>query len=167
MKHTFKAILLLLFISFKISAQISSRPPAQVIPDFKFFRFNNTPFTDKDVPKNKMTFFMFFDSDCDHCQHAIKSIGEQFQTFKKTPIFLISIDDQKKINHFMDAYGSKLKGQKNVTLLQDKLQQFILKFNPVKYPSMFLFSSEKKLIDYEDNPASIFRLVNAINKNAR
>lgn len=67
----------------------------------------------------------------------------------------------------MDAYGSKLRGQKNVTILQDKLQQFILKFNPRKYPSMFLFSPEKKLIDYEDTPESVFRLVNAINKNAK
>ncbi len=96
MSLKFKAILLLLFISFKVSAQILSQPPAQVIPDFKFFRLNNIPFTNKDVPKGKMTFFMFFDSDCDHCQHAIKSIGEQIQTFKKPIIFLISIDDQKK-----------------------------------------------------------------------
>lgn len=167
MKHSFKIILFLLVISFKISAQISSQPPAQVIPEFKFFRLNTTPFTNKDVPKGKMTFFMFFDSDCDHCQHAIKSIGEQFQAFKKTSIFLISIDDQNKINHFMHAYGSKLKGQKNVTILQDKFQQFILKFKPGRYPSMFLYSSEKKLIDYEDNPESVFRLVNAINKNVR
>lgn len=167
MSLKFKAILLLLFTSFKVSAQILSQPPAQVIPDFKFFRLNNIPFTNKDVPKGKMTFFMFFDSDCDHCQHAIKSIGDQIQTFKKPIIFLISIDDQKKINHFMDAYGSKLRGQKNVTILQDKLQQFILKFNPRKYPSMFLFSPEKKLIDYEDTPESVFRLVNAINKNAK
>ena len=67
----------------------------------------------------------------------------------------------------MDTYGSKLKGQKNVTLLQDKLQQFIVKFNPVRYPSMFIYSPEKKLIDYEDNPESIFRLVNAINKTGK
>ena len=67
----------------------------------------------------------------------------------------------------MDTYGSKLKGQKNVTLLQDKLQQFIVRFNPMRYPSMFLYSAGRKLLDYEDNPESVFRLVNTLNKNVK
>ena len=167
MRYTFNTLALFFLFSGSLFAQIPGQPPAQTIPQFQFFRFNNTSFTDKDLPQGKIIFFMFFDSDCDHCQHAIKSIGDQYQAFKKTAVFLISIDDQNKINHFMDTYGSKLKGQKNVTLLQDKLQQFIVRFNPVRYPSMFIYSPEKKLIDYEDNPESIFRLVNAINKTGK
>jgi len=77
------------------------------------------------------------------------------------------MDGLDKMDHFMNTYGSKLKGKKNITILQDRLQQFIAKFNPVRYPSMFLYSPEKKLIDYEDNPESVFRLVNAINKNVK
>lgn len=167
MKYTINTLILLFLVSFNISAQISGQPPAQTIPHFQFFKYDNSSFTDNDLPKGKIIFFMFLDPDCDHCQHAIKSIGEQFQSFKKTSIFLISIYDQNKINHFMNTYGSKLKGQKNITILQDKLQQFIVKFNPVRYPSMFLYSPEKKLLDYEDNPESVFRLVNTINKNVK
>jgi peroxiredoxin len=167
MKSTFNTLILLFFISINALAQLNGQSPAQTIPHFQFFRFDNKPFTDQDLPKGKTVFIMFFDSDCDHCQHAIKSIGDNFQSFKKTSIFLISIDDQDKINHFMETYGSKLKGQKNVTILQDKLQQFITKFNPVRYPSMFIYSPEKKLLDYEDNPESVFRLVNTINKNVK
>jgi len=167
MRYAFNTITLFFLISFSGSAQIAGQPPAQTIPEFKFFRFNNASFTDKDLPPGKMVFFLFFDSDCDHCQNAVKNIGNQYESFKKIPIILISIDDQDKINHFMETYGSKLKGQKNVTILQDKLQQFISKFHPLRYPSMFLYSSEKKLIDYEDNPESVFRLVNTINKTGR
>ena len=167
MRCKFIILALLFLISFRVLAQIPAQPPAQTIPEFKFFKFNNVSFTNKDLPQNKMVFFLFFDSDCDHCQNAVKNIGNEYQSFKKTSIFLISIDDQKKIDHFMETYGSKLKRQKNVTILQDKLQQFISKFNPRKYPSMFLYSYEKKLIDYEDNPESVFRLVNAINKNVK
>ena len=167
MRYTINTLILLFLVSFNASAQISGQPPAQSIPHFQFFNFDNTSFTDNDLPKGKIIFFMFLDPDCDHCQHAIKSIGEQYQAFKKTVIFLISIYDKNKINHFIDTYGSKLEGKKNVTVLQDKLQQFIVKFNPVRYPSMFLYSPEKKLLDYEDNPESVFRLVNTINKNAK
>ena len=166
MRYKFIILAILFLISFSMLAQIPGQPPAQTIPKFKFFRFNNASFTNKDLPQSKMVFFLFFDSDCDHCQNAIKNIGKEYQVFKKTSIFLISLDDLNKINHFMETYGSKLKGQKNVIILQDKLQQFISKFNPQKYPSMFLYSSEKKLIDYEDNPESVFKFVNAINKKA-
>ena len=168
MKHSRSiGILLLLFFSWKISAQITGRPPAQVVPDFQFFRLNNTPFTDRDLPKGKIIFFMFIDPDCDHCQHAMQSIAEQYQAFKRTAFFLVSMFGADKINLFMNTYGSKLRDQKNVTILQDKSQQFITKFNPVRYPSMLLYSPEKKLLDYEDNPESVFRLVNTINKNVK
>jgi peroxiredoxin len=167
MRYTLNTIALLFLVSLGVSAQFDAQPPAQAIPEFKFFRFNDASFTDKDLPPGKMIFFLFFDSDCDHCQNAVKNIGNDYQSFKKIPIFLISIDDQNKINHFMETYGVKLKGQKNVTILQDKLQQFISKFHPRRYPSMFLYSSEKKLIDYEDNPESVFRFVNTINKTGK
>ena len=163
MRNMFNTFVLL----FVIPLSVSGQTPAQTVPDFEFFRFDKRPFTNMDLPKSKMLFFVFFDSDCDHCQHAIKSIGEQYQSFKKASIFLISMDGLDKIDHFINTYGNKLNGKKNVTILQDRLQQFIAKFNPVRYPSMFLYSSEKKIIDYEDNPESVFRLVNAINKNVK
>ncbi len=167
MKHSFYIFILILLISFKVSAQISSHPPAQVIPHFQFLRLNSTTFTDSDLPKGKIIFFIFIDPDCDHCQHAIQSIGEQYNVFKKTAVFLVSMFGPDKINPFMYTYGRRLKGQKNFTILRDNSQQFISKFNPVRYPSMFLYSSGKKLLEYEDNPGTVFRLVNTINKNVK
>jgi arsenate reductase-like glutaredoxin family protein len=40
--------------------------------------------------------FFFFDSDCDNCQHAIQYINQHNQEFKKTAIYLITPDNQKK-----------------------------------------------------------------------
>ena len=165
MKNSFNLFIFLLFISFNASAQILGQPPSPVIPHFQFFRLNNAPFTDNDLPKGKIMLIMFIDPDCDHCQRAINNICDQYNAFIKTDFFLISVSGIDKINQFMSTFGRKLKGRKNVTVLQDKLQQFISKFHPVRYPAMFLYSREKKLLDYEDNPESVFRLVNTINKN--
>jgi hypothetical protein len=167
MKYSSIIIALYLLVNLKVSAQISTQPPAQALPHFQFFRFNSRPFTDNDLPKGKILFFLFVDPDCEHCQNAVKGIGEKYPAFKKTSIFIISISDQNKFIQFMNTYGSKLKGQNSVTLLEDKLQQFIERFKPVRYPAMFLYSADKKLLDYEDNPESVFRLVNTINRNAK
>ncbi len=167
MKHMIYILVIFFLSSGKLSAQDLSRPPAQTIPQFEFFRMDNKPFTDKDLPKGKIIFFMFVDPGCAHCQLSIKSIGDNYTAFKKTSVFIVSLSDFATLNQFMNKYGSKVKEQKNVTLLQDKSGQFITKFNPVRYPSMLLYSVQGKLLDYEDNPESIFRLVNTINKNVK
>jgi len=160
-------ILFLIAVSMHVSGQLNPSPPVQAIPRFQFVTLEGKPFTDMDLPKGTLLFIMYFDPDCDHCQHAIKKIGEQYGTFKKTKMFLVSMDDAKKTRQFMTTYGRQLVGKNNVTILVDQQQQFIVKFNPIRPPSMFLFSREKKLLEYEDNPESVFRLVNTINKNVQ
>ena len=157
----FKIVFLLIWISIKSNAQI----PAQTIPDFTFFRLNKTPFTNNDLEQGKKLFFIFFDSDCEHCQRAVSFIDQHYKEFKKIPVYLITLDDDKKISGFIDRFGKQLKGKKEVTILQDKQYQFINKFQPRKYPSMFLYSAEKKLIDYEDNDQSVFRFIKLIDEN--
>ncbi len=158
MKYTFKTIVLVLLISLQASAQV----PIGMIPDFTFYRQNKSPFSNKDLHAGKMSFFVFFDSDCDHCQHAVLSISKSYREFKNVSVYLISLDNEQKINHFMNYYGSNLKVKKNVTVLQDIKNDFLPKFNPRKYPSMYLFSKEGKLIMYEDNPENIFRIIKQI-----
>jgi len=143
---------------------IYAQIPAQTLPDFTFSRLDRSPFTNRDLPPGKMFFFIFFDSDCDHCQRAVKNIDQQYKSFQNIAICLISVDDHDKINRFVNTYAQHLKNQKNVVLLQDNLNQFIARFKPYKYPAMFLYSADKKLIDYEDNEGTVFRIVNAINK---
>jgi peroxiredoxin len=151
MKYVFKAFVLLLVIAGKISAQA----PAQKIPDFNFFKLNKQSFTNKDLEPGKMLFFVFFDADCDHCQQAIQYIDKHYQDFKKAAIYLITLDNQETIARFMAKYGNSLKEKKNVTLLQDPQYEFMRKFKPRKYPSMFLYSAKKELILYDDNEKNV------------
>ena len=158
MKKTLTTIILFLLLGCFAMAQT----PAQTLPEFKLFRLDDRAFSNKDLTPGKMTFLVFFDPDCEHCQHAIKIIGQQYKSFKKPAIYLISNFSPNKINLFMNTYGLPLKAQKNVTILQDKLNLFISTFKPRKYPSMFLYSSQNKLIDYEDDPAMIDKFIKAI-----
>ena len=136
--------------------------PAQTLPAFSFLGPGKQAFTNKDLAQGRPLVFLFVDPDCDHCQRAVHTIGEQHAAFSKAVIYVISLDDREKLSSFMDKYGGALKGQKNVLLLQDNLNQFIVRFKPRRYPAMMLYSPKGQLIDYEDNPESVFRIVNRL-----
>lgn len=148
MKHFLKLTFLLLFslTAFKGSAQT----PAKTIPEFTFYKLDKTPFTNKNVTSGKQVLFIFFDVTCDHCQHTISTLNKRISECSKISIYLISLEDKTAITNFFKQYGKNLPAQKNVTILQDSKNQFITQFSPRKYPSVFLYSAQKKLLLYDD-----------------
>jgi peroxiredoxin len=158
-----------IFLFFLLTLSVCSRGqiPAQVLPDFEFYHLDNSKFSNKDLPPRQNLLFVFFDSDCEHCQLAAKNINQQYKSFETVSIYFISLDSSDKIRQFMATYAPQLKMQKNVHVLRDRNNQFISKFKPRRYPSMFLYSAEKNLLDYEDNEESVFRIVNLIKKESK
>ena len=102
------ALLLLIVIN------ASAQRPAQTIPSFSFKRVNKQEFTNKDLQAGKLLFFVFFDTQCDHCQRSIQYIGQHYSQFKKTAVYLITLDSTENIKPFMNKYGVSLKDKKNV-----------------------------------------------------
>jgi len=152
--------LICFLLSFALNGQ--TQTPAQTIPAFSFLGSGNRAFTNKDLAHDRPLFFLFVDPECEHCQHAVRTIGENYAAFKKTAMYVISLDSREKLSAFIDKYGRALKGQKNVLLLQDNLNQFIVRFKPRRYPAMMLYSSKGVLLDYEDNPEAVFRIANRL-----
>ena len=158
MKVIFKTLLTFLVICQAAFAQT----PAATLPDFGFFRLDNSKFMNNNLEQGKKIFIVFFDSECDHCQHAIEHINKNYDEFKKAAVYLITQDDLPRLTRFMNKYGNNLKDRKNVTILLDRQKEFIWKFKPRKYPSIFLYSPQKKLIMYDDNEQNLFRFANQI-----
>ena len=163
MKNLLNVLVLLIFISTTTVAQ----KPAAVLPEFNFFKLDNTSFTNKNLELGKLLFFVFFDTDCDHCQHAIKDINENYTAFNKTAVYLVTQDVKDKVDVFMNKYGQNLRGKKNITILRDVKLEFIRKFSPKKYPSMFLYAADKKLILYDDNEQNIPNFLQKIKVGAK
>ena len=141
---------IILFISVLVTYRSSAQIPAPTIPDFTFFRLDKTPFTPKNLTSGKEILFIFFDVTCDHCQHTISTLSKRISECPKISIYLISLEDKTAITKFFNQYGKNLPAQKNVTILQDSKNQFITQFSPRKYPSVFLYSAQKKLLLYDD-----------------
>jgi len=152
-------LLLITLLLFLFGINIQAQPPAQTVPAFNFYRFDKSTFTNKDLPTGKMLFFFFFDPSCEHCQQAMSNLNKDYPQYAKAAVYLISANDAKTIAAFVSKYAPSLKNKKNVTLLLDVKNEFLEKFKPIRYPSMFLYSPKNVLLDYEDNENSMFRFL--------
>ena len=156
MKKTFQIFLLLLFSAAKLCAQ----NPVKHIPEFTFYKLDNTVFRSSDIQSGKPVFFVFFDSSCEHCQNAMHEIDLHFSKFKNSSVYLVTLDGLQTINDFMALYAPRLSRRKNVIILRDLKNEFISSFNPRKYPSMLLYSAKGSLIAYEDDDKNISGIYN-------
>jgi hypothetical protein len=154
-----KMIRIVMMVVLGLALRSAAVGQAQALPDFTFYLANGRPFGPRDLPPGKPVLFMLFDPTCPHCQRTIGHIGEQYKGLSRAEICLVSMDNWNAMRGFMSAYGSALKGKSNVVLLRDSVGMFIGRFKPRKYPAMMLFSSGGKLLDYEDNENTVFRLV--------
>ena len=126
------------------------------LPEFRFFRLDNgTEVTHKNVTAGKKTLFVFFDTECPHCRVAITEYNNNQAKLNDINVFLITRDQKSVVNTFLKEVGSKLIAKKNVTVLSDNQNQFIGKFLPKKFPSMFLFAANRQLLIYTDEEKDI------------
>lgn len=160
-----KKTILLFIIGMLIVTGLFSQKPAGVIPSFSFIKLNKSAFSDKQVAAGKMVFFIFFDSDCEHCQRTMQYFSNHYKEIGKTEIYLVTLDDKGKIFPFLTRYAPNFKDKKNITLLRDINNQFEKIFGPRKYPSVFLYGKDRKLLLYEDNEDTMFRFLKLM-KNA-
>lgn len=147
--------LFILLMAISCSVNGWTQEPSKVIPVFQFSTLDGAVFNPTNLTTGKMSFFVFVDTDCDHCQHAMQYINQHHGEFKKAAVYLVSMANPARINEFMSRYGANLVNQKHVVLLQDTRYDFISKFKPQKYPGMFLYSADKKLLLYGDDEKKI------------
>lgn len=154
--------LIILFLCTLMSFESLAQKPAETIPNFIFYNLDNTPFTNRDLTVGKEILFVFFDVTCDHCQHTIKALSTHIKECKNISIYLITLDDKSLVHDFFNKYGKNLPNEKNVTILQDLRNQFIKQFGPRKYPSVFLYSHEKRLLLYDDDDQTLRKFLKII-----
>jgi peroxiredoxin len=139
---------------FLITSSVFSQ--VRSLPEFRFFRMDNgAEVTHKNVTPGKKTLFVFFDTECPHCRVAITEYNHNQAKLNDINVFLITRDQKAVVNSFLNEVGTKLIAKKNVTVLSDNQNQFIGKFLPKKFPSMFLFGANRQLLIYTDEEKDI------------
>jgi peroxiredoxin len=137
--------------------------PATTLPGFTFLDAGGKQFTNANLPHNTATLIVFVDVDCDHCQKAVRHMNDSAALFSRIPLYMVSMAERTSLQAFARKYGPRLKAQ----WLRDPNAASMVRFRPVRYPAMFLYSPDQRLLDYEDNVETIFRIERNIRASHR
>jgi len=140
----------------------NAQNPAATIPEFSFEKQDKSNFSRKDITAGRLSFFVFFDTSCDHCQQALEYLNTHQSQFAKAKIYLVTMDARERVAAFLEKHGNKLSKAKNTILLFDTKNHFITRFTPRKYPSLMLYSKEGKLLLYDDEEKNLPQFIEKI-----
>jgi peroxiredoxin len=87
---------------------------------------------------------VLFQPDCDHCQREAHAIQENISAFNSYTLYFITTTSHQEIETFAREY--KLANHPNVHFCQATSQSILDNFGPIDAPSLYIFSSDKKLI---------------------
>lgn len=147
-----KTVLTLLVTCFVLGsfAQIDSTKQYFKSPYIPAFNIRKVPdssiFTQNMLQKNKPTIVMFFDPDCDHCQHTTKDITSKIDKFKDVQILMVTIYDMSRINKFIKDYH--LEKYPNFTLTRDVTFDLAKYYQVHSIPDVYVYDKTGKLMNH-------------------
>ncbi len=160
MNRLFLALLLFSILSITVFAQAPLK--GTDMPKAIFYKADGKTFNTDQIGKDSRSLLMLFDATCEHCQKVAANISKRNTELKQVNLYLISQDEFRSINYFMDNFGKNLKTMKNVSVLQDKDHVFIPLFHPKQYPALYLYGKDKKLEFYSSDERDVPRFFSRI-----
>lgn len=155
-----KLFLTLIVATFTLTATAQKPIIGTDMPKAVFYKADGNSFSTGSIPKGTQSLIMLFDATCEHCQKVAANISKRSKELVKVNVYLVSQDEFRSINYFMDNFGKSLKTMKNVVTLQDRDHVFIPLFHPKQYPSLYLYGKDKKLEFYSSDEKDVARFFN-------
>jgi peroxiredoxin len=154
MTKSIKAIILLIIFTFlgylvysviaKIEHKSKVAKTLQTIPNFSFKTLQNTDYTNANLKPHTSTVFIYFNSECDFCQHEAQSISEHIEQFKNVHLLFVSTEDIETIEAFAETYN--LLTQQNITFLHDSTYTFSNRFDANSIPYILIYNKNQELV---------------------
>jgi len=156
-------IFLVLYIWLGLGSSASGQ--VKKMPDFRFIHLSGAgTFSPKDLKPGKKTLFLFFDTECPHCMQALSAWNENHAAMDGINTVLLTMDPPSAAIPFLRNFADRIIAKKHVVTAIDTDRQFIARFLPRKYPSMFLFSEKGDLLQYTDEEKDIPSIIRSIRK---
>src|SRR5215471_21382701 len=114
------------------------------IPEFDLQLINNgSHFNTSKIPAGKPIVFVFFSTDCEHCQEETSSILNSMDKFQHTQFYFISIDPIEKIKIFNKYY--RLFNYPNILVARDYKYAMPGYYKISSTPFIALYDEKKQL----------------------
>jgi peroxiredoxin len=139
---------LLGFFGFKIGSKIGEKKKVaevlETLPDFSFQTLDGVEFTNNSLIRNQYSVLIYFNSECNFCQHEAQSISDNLEKFKDVEFLFVSTESSGTIQQFSQQYN--LDNKKTITFLHDYLDTFSSRFDATSIPYLLIYNKEGQLI---------------------
>ena len=133
------------------------------IPEFSLTTLSGDNFFKNNLKPNTPTIFIYFNSDCDFCQHEAKSISENINKFIDIQIIFVSTESIESIKKFSAQY--KLNNNPNIIFLYDGKDNFYNQFGASIIPYTLFYSKNQKLIKINKGQLNAKGMLNILKNN--
>lgn len=114
-----------------------------VLPAFVVISVDNTRINSADLPMGRPYIFMYFDPDCEHCQHTTRQLVAHRRDFNGARIFMVNGFPGRDIASFIKKFN--LNSLSNVFVGADSSYSFYRAFAPRAIPYFAVYDAKKKL----------------------
>jgi peroxiredoxin len=154
------------FMGYKVITKINHKKGIaeniKTIPAFSYKSINGKVFSNSNLVENTPTIFLYFNSECEHCQSEAEQIRDNIQKFANAQLVFISFEESKKITAFATKY--KLIGYDKITFLCDSKVSFSTTFDVNSLPTVVIYDKNKKLIEKIKGEVKIENILKKIKK---
>ena len=141
-------VLLLSYLGYGVVSKINNKSNVELalqqIPEFSFNTLQNTMFSKVNLKPNKPTIFIYFNSECDYCQHEAQSISASISKFQDVQLLFVSTEPIDSIKNFAGTYN--LFQQPNIAFLHDSTDTFSNRFDATSIPYVLIYDAQQQLI---------------------
>lgn len=155
MKKTLKILIPLLVVSliavmsYKVMSKINHKKQVaeniKIMPNFSYVTLENEVFTNEDLKKGKPTLFIYFNSECDFCNHEAEMVQQNVEKLKAIEVVFISFEPIEKIKTFAETY--QLLNHDGITFISDSKVTFSDTFDVKSLPCLVLYDKDNQLIE--------------------
>lgn len=133
------------------------------IPEFEFLTLAQKAFTKANLKQNVNTIFIYFNSECDFCQHEAQSINDNLGSFKNVQFVFVSKEPIESIKQFSEQYH--LNNKQNIIFLYDNLGTFSSRFDAKSIPCLLIYDQNQKLIKKHKGQLNAKGILRALQQN--
>jgi peroxiredoxin len=115
------------------------------MPAFSYVTLENKVFTNEHLEKGKPTLFIYFNSECDFCNHEAEMVQQNTGKLKDIQVVFISYEPIEKIKQFATKFN--LLYHDNISFLSDSKISFATTFDVKSMPCLVLYDKDNNLIE--------------------